>query len=80
MQIARVILALLPWSLCTSATILQNGQVRDDPYPGQAPKISLDDSWRSYEHDAPELSYKGRWDSKHISCMALILDDLYFRC
>ena len=51
-----------------AATILQNGQEREDPYPGQAEKISLDDTWRSYDAGAPEIAYKGRWDSKHISC------------
>ncbi|KAL3481045.1 SGNH hydrolase-type esterase domain-containing protein [Aspergillus californicus] len=50
-----------------SATIMQNGQPRDDPYPGQLEKFDLDDSWRTYEADAPEIAYKGRWDSRHIS-------------
>ncbi|KAL4884840.1 SGNH hydrolase-type esterase domain-containing protein [Aspergillus karnatakaensis] len=59
--------AILLWSLSVSATILQNGQPRDDPYPGQLSAIDLDSSWRNYDADAPEISYKGRWDSKHIS-------------
>jgi hypothetical protein len=59
---------LLSWSVSVSATILQNGQPRDDPYPGQVSTIDLDSSWRNYDADAPEISYKGRWDSKHISC------------
>lgn len=50
------------------ATILQNGQEREDAYPGQAAKITVDDTWRSYDADASEIAYKGRWDSKHISC------------
>ncbi|KAL3454231.1 SGNH hydrolase-type esterase domain-containing protein [Aspergillus insuetus] len=58
---------LLSWSVSVSATILQNGQPRDDPYPGQVSTIDLDSSWRNYDADAPEISYKGRWDSKHIS-------------
>ncbi|OOF91404.1 hypothetical protein ASPCADRAFT_518627 [Aspergillus carbonarius ITEM 5010] len=62
-------LYLLSWTLQASATILQNGQVREDPYPGQAPSISLEDgSWRRYGPDASEISYKGRWDSNHVSC------------
>ncbi|KAJ5805959.1 Esterase SGNH hydrolase-type subgroup [Penicillium pulvis] len=65
MRVAYLGLTLL-WSLA-SATILQNGQVKEDPYPGQAPVISLDDSWRNYAPDVPEIAYKGRWDSKHIS-------------
>ncbi|GKZ87096.1 hypothetical protein AnigIFM59636_000225 [Aspergillus niger] len=59
----------LSWALQASATILQNGQVREDPYPGQAKAISLDNgSWRTYQPDASEIAYKGRWDSKHVSC------------
>lgn len=51
-----------------AATILQNGQEREDPYPGQAEQITLDNTWRTYDADASEIAYKGRWDSKHISC------------
>lgn len=51
-----------------SATILENGQVRENSYPGQLEPVTLDDSWRDYPADAPEISYKGRWDSQHISC------------
>lgn len=68
MRIARLGSALL-WSLHATATILQNGQARENPYPGQAPRIELDDSWRSYNADTEEISYKGRWDSNHVSCM-----------
>ncbi|KAL4805360.1 SGNH hydrolase-type esterase domain-containing protein [Aspergillus unguis] len=69
MWFARLLTAFL-WSLSVSnvsATIMQNGQARDDPYPGQLSPIELDSSWRSYDADAPEIAYKGRWDSKHIS-------------
>lgn len=67
----RVIHCLLAFTLAlTSATILENGQVRENSYPGQVSAIDLDDSWRTYEPDAPEISYKGRWDSKHVSCMS----------
>ncbi|CAI7662585.1 unnamed protein product [Penicillium pancosmium] len=61
------ILGWLAWSLHASATILQNGQEREDPWPGQASVITLDDSWKTYEADAPEIAFKGRWDSKHVS-------------
>ena len=49
--------------------ILQNGQLRDNPYPGQAALVSVaaDSAWKSYTPNASELSYKGRWDSKYIS-------------
>ncbi|KAJ5888721.1 CAZyme family CE2 [Penicillium taxi] len=67
MRITHIALSLscLLWS--AAATILQNGQVREDPYPGQVSQVSIDDSWNTYGPDAPEISYKGRWDSSHIS-------------
>ena len=71
MWFARLCLSvLLAWCLTASvsATIMENGQPRLDPYPGQVDTIDLDSSWRSYDADAPEIAYKGRWDSKHISC------------
>ena len=68
MRVAHLGLNLLAWSSLALATILQNGQPREDPYPGQAPLITLDHTWKSYPADAPEIAYKGRWDSHHISC------------
>lgn len=68
MRIAPLVITALSWVLPVSATILQNGQVRDDPYPGQAANLTLDATWRTYEASAEEIAYKGRWDSKHISC------------
>lgn len=68
MRVVLFGLGLLAWSSQAIATILQNGQRREDPYPGQAPEIALDESWYNYPPDAPEIAYKGRWDSKHISC------------
>ncbi|KAL2862828.1 SGNH/GDSL hydrolase family protein [Aspergillus lucknowensis] len=64
------ILPILSLALsCVSATILENGQPRLDPYPGQARllKSGLDDAWKTFEPDAEEISYKGRWDEQHIS-------------
>lgn len=58
---------LLAFSLSATATILENGQERLDPWPGQAPQIDLDDSWKTYEADEPEVAFKGRWDSQHVS-------------
>lgn len=69
MRVIHRFLALFTLAL-TSATILQNGQVRENPYPGQVSAIDLDDSWNTYPPDSPEISYKGRWDSKHVSCMS----------
>lgn len=49
-----------------SATILQNGQVRITDYPNTVIDPSEYD-FKTYEPDAHEISYKGRWDSKYIS-------------
>lgn len=53
----------------TTATILQNGQVRPNNYTSTAiPAITASDSdWRTYPPSAPEISYKGRWDDQYIS-------------
>ncbi|KAL4913968.1 SGNH hydrolase-type esterase domain-containing protein [Aspergillus aurantiobrunneus] len=59
--------AIVAGPLSVSATILENGQPRDDPYPGQLSSVDLDSSWRTYDADSPEIAYKGRWDSQHIS-------------
>lgn len=69
----RVVQYLFTFFLAlVSATILENGQERKNPYPGQVSKINLDNSWKSYQPDASEISYKGRWDSKHVSCMSML--------
>lgn len=68
MRISLTAALVAGWSFA-AATILQNGQIREDPYPGQAAKITLDDTWRNYDANASEIAYKGRWDSRHISCM-----------
>lgn len=54
---------------CTSATILQNGQVRPNNYPDTtiASISASNGSWTTYPPDAPQLSYKGRWDHQYIS-------------
>ncbi|GAW22465.1 hypothetical protein ANO14919_120020 [Xylariales sp. No.14919] len=48
-------------------TILQNGQVRETDFPN----TKIDDlatyDFKTYDADATELSYKGRWDSKKVS-------------
>jgi hypothetical protein len=62
-------LLLFAWLFGASATILENGQVRLNPYPGQAEVISLDkNTWKTYKPGVKEISYKGRWDDKYISC------------
>ncbi|KAK4157028.1 lipase [Chaetomidium leptoderma] len=49
-----------------SATILQNGQVRETSFPDTRIDPSAS-SFRTYPANATEISYKGRWDSKHVS-------------
>ncbi|RYP02888.1 hypothetical protein DL764_005544 [Monosporascus ibericus] len=50
-------------------TILQNGQVRDTNFPNT--KVDITDyDFETYPADAPELSYKGRWDSMKVSWWA----------
>lgn len=63
-------LAILAFATLTSATILQNGQVRPTDYPNTTiPAISNGNSslWKTIPPSASELSYKGRWDDKYIS-------------
>ncbi|KUJ23359.1 GDSL-like Lipase/Acylhydrolase-like protein [Mollisia scopiformis] len=50
----------------SSATILQNGQVRITNYPNTVFNGSTA-QFSTYPPHATELSYKGRWDSKFIS-------------
>ncbi|KAH1911378.1 hypothetical protein KXV57_003082 [Aspergillus fumigatus] len=65
---AIAFLLLFTWLFTASGTILENGQARLNPYPGQAEIITLDKkTWRNYKPSAKEISYKGRWDDKHIS-------------
>jgi hypothetical protein len=49
-----------------SATILQNGQVRETNFPDTRIDPAAH-SFRTYPADAAEISYKGRWDSKYVS-------------
>ena len=52
-----------------AATILQNGQVRETNYPNT--KVDLaDGSYETYDNDAEEIRYMGRWDSKKVSWWA----------
>ncbi|KAH0284809.1 acetylxylan esterase [Aureobasidium namibiae CBS 147.97] len=49
-----------------SATILQNGQVRDTVFANTS-IASVNSNWTSYPPNTTEISYKGRWDTQHIS-------------
>ncbi|KAG9978907.1 SGNH hydrolase, partial [Aureobasidium melanogenum] len=54
--------------LLASATILQNGQVRDIVFPDTSIASPTSNyNWTSFAPNATEISYKGRWDSNHIS-------------
>lgn len=68
----RAFWALSSIFLYASATILENGQPRLNPYPGQAQLLSpvgnFSAEWKTYDADASQISYKGRWDEQHISC------------
>ncbi|KAL4916161.1 SGNH hydrolase-type esterase domain-containing protein [Aspergillus aurantiobrunneus] len=64
----RILFPLLVVLTFVTATILENGQSRLDPYPGQARLLESGvEGWKTYEADAEEISYKGRWDKQHIS-------------
>ncbi|KAL4999953.1 SGNH hydrolase-type esterase domain-containing protein [Aspergillus recurvatus] len=65
----RIFLLLFLAVSLVAATILENGQRRLDPYPGQARLLQngVEEGWKTYDADAEEISYKGRWDEQHIS-------------
>jgi len=49
-----------------SGTILQNGQVRITNYPDTRVVLTQGE-YETYNNDAPEIHYMGRWDSKKVS-------------
>ncbi|KAI1761128.1 SGNH hydrolase-type esterase domain-containing protein [Hypoxylon sp. FL1150] len=57
---------LLGLCALASGTILQNGQARVTDYPDTKVDASTYDL-ETYNADAAEISYKGRWDSKKVS-------------
>ncbi|KAK2005842.1 GDSL-like Lipase/Acylhydrolase [Colletotrichum eremochloae] len=52
-----------------TATILENGRPRVTDFPDTKVDLTAGD-YETYGADAPEISYKGRWDSKKISWWA----------
>jgi hypothetical protein len=66
--------SLLALAATASAVILQNGQVKPTDYPNTSLGVNLmssgaeTSSWTTYGPDTKELSYKGRWDKRYISC------------
>ncbi|KAI1079708.1 SGNH hydrolase-type esterase domain-containing protein [Whalleya microplaca] len=65
MRILSFVTALGLFTLARG-TILQNGQVRTTDYPNTTIDVSAYD-FQTYDANATELSYKGRWDSKKVS-------------
>ncbi|KAK4192523.1 SGNH hydrolase-type esterase domain-containing protein [Podospora australis] len=59
-------LGLAVFSSLVSGTILQNGQVREINFPNTRTDPSAH-TFKTYPANASEISYKGRWDSKHVS-------------
>jgi hypothetical protein len=66
-------LSLVPLWLLVSIvqpSIIENGRLRLETYPKTeiAPVTASSDSWITFLPNTTELSYKGRWDTKYISC------------
>ncbi|KAK1992348.1 GDSL-like Lipase/Acylhydrolase [Colletotrichum falcatum] len=61
--------ALLACVSAATATILENGRPRATDFPDTRVDLAAGD-YKTYDADAPEISYKGRWDSKKISWWA----------
>jgi hypothetical protein len=66
-------LSSLAWGLSlvssVSADILMNGQVKVTNYPDTKVEFKAA-PYSTYDANAPEISYKGRWDSKKVSFWA----------
>lgn len=54
------------WNDLQERTILQNGQVRITDYPDTKIDPSAY-SFTTYQPNASEISYKGRWDASYVS-------------
>lgn len=70
-MVLPIIFSLLSWWLAfASATIIENGQTRHAVFEKTSIASIKDggNEWKSYGNNATEISYKGRWDSNHISC------------
>jgi hypothetical protein len=66
LSLSRLAVLGLAFVSQASATILQNGQVRETNFPDTRADLSAH-SFKTYSANAKEISYKGRWDSKHVS-------------
>jgi hypothetical protein len=74
MRLSLVSSIVASFASFTTSTILQNGQVRETHFlDTKIDRIDANSTaWRTYGANATELSYKGRWDSKHISWWAYV--------
>ncbi|KAK2026679.1 GDSL-like Lipase/Acylhydrolase [Colletotrichum zoysiae] len=61
--------AVLACVSAATATILENGRPRATRFADTKVDLAAGD-YTTYDADAPEISYKGRWDSKKISWWA----------
>ncbi|KAK2040317.1 GDSL-like Lipase/Acylhydrolase [Colletotrichum somersetense] len=61
--------AVLACVSAATATILENGRSRATHFADTKVDLAAGD-YTTYDADAPEISYKGRWDSKKISWWA----------
>lgn len=61
--------AVLACFSAVTATILENGRPRTTDFIDTKVKLAAGD-YKTYEADAEEISYKGRWDSKKTSWWA----------
>lgn len=75
MKLAGVSSSFTSLASFSASTILQNGQVRKTHFlDTKIDRIDANSTaWKTYSANATEISYKGRWDSKHISWWAYVL-------
>lgn len=74
MKLLSLLCSYASFAALSTATILQNGQVRETHFlDTKIPSIGTNSTgWKTFGPNVTELSYKGRWDSKHISWWAYV--------
>jgi hypothetical protein len=74
MRLSLMSSTLTSFASFSASTILQNGQARETHFlDTKIDRIDTNSTaWKTYGANATELSYKGRWDSKHISWWAYV--------
>ncbi|KAF6812344.1 GDSL-like lipase acylhydrolase [Colletotrichum sojae] len=68
-MIVPSLVTVLACMSAVTATILENGRPRVTDFPDTRVELAAGD-YETYDADADEISYKGRWDSKKISWWA----------